>query len=85
MIFIGKPARFTKLVTFSLVSANSEFQCGPGLSKLGQLPIALSNVVHHSTTIAVFPGTYQTYKCLSKFSFEYVRHEEHLIYFFYQD
>lgn len=80
MRFLGKPARFTKLVTFSLVSANSEFQCGPGLSKLSQLPITLSNAVHHSTTFTVFPGTYQTYKCLSKFSFEYIRHEEHLIF-----
>lgn len=83
MRFLGKPARFTKLVTFSLVSANSEFQCGPGLSKLSQLPIALSNAVHHSTTITVFPGTYQTYKCLSKFSFEYISHEEHLIFQFF--
>lgn len=51
MRFLGKPARFTKLVTFSLVSANSEFQCGPGLSKLSHLPIALSKCIppfyHH--------------------------------------
>lgn len=83
MRFLGKPARFTNHMTISLVSAKSELQCGPGLSELSQLPIALSKCIppfyHHSS----LSWTHQTL-CLPRFSLEYIRHGDHLIFQFFK-